>query len=54
MSQLLEKKMKIRWDKKRPINFPYFLTGVKRINELFIKASSFEPTPRKEDKIPTK
>ncbi|CAD5899920.1 conserved hypothetical protein [Carnobacterium maltaromaticum] len=36
MSQLLEKKMKIREDKKRPINFPYFLAGAKRLNKLFI------------------
>ncbi|PLS39298.1 hypothetical protein CYV26_03575 [Carnobacterium maltaromaticum] len=35
--QLLEKKMKIREDKKRPINFPYFLDGANRHNELFIK-----------------
>ncbi|CAD5898224.1 conserved hypothetical protein [Carnobacterium maltaromaticum] len=37
MSQLLEKKMKIREDKKRPINFSYFLARVNRLNELFIK-----------------
>ena len=37
MSQLLEKKIKIREDKKRPINFSYFLDGAKRHNELFIK-----------------
>ena len=36
MSQLLEKKIKIREDKKRPINFSYFLTGANRLNELFI------------------
>ncbi|MEG1058536.1 MAG: hypothetical protein RSE30_10605, partial [Lactococcus sp.] len=36
LSQLLEKKMKIREDKKRPINFPYFLAGAKRLNKLFI------------------
>ena len=49
MSQLLEKKIKIREDKKRPINFSYFLTGANRLNELFIKASSYEPTLRKKD-----
>ena len=37
MNQLLEKKIKIREDKKRPINFSYFLTGANRLNELFIK-----------------
>ncbi|KRN85729.1 hypothetical protein CKN99_03160 [Carnobacterium maltaromaticum] len=50
MNQLLEKKIKIREDKKRPINFSYFLTGANRLNELFIKASSFESTPREKDK----
>ena len=50
MSQLLEKKIKIREDKKRPINFSYFLAGAKRLNKLFIKASSYEPTPREKDK----
>ncbi|CCO12419.1 hypothetical protein BN424_2831 [Carnobacterium maltaromaticum LMA28] len=35
MSQLLEKKIKIREDKKRPINFSYFLAGAKRLNKLF-------------------
>ncbi|CAD5901947.1 conserved hypothetical protein [Carnobacterium maltaromaticum] len=37
MSQLLEKKIKIREDKKRPINFSYFLAGANRLNKLFIK-----------------
>ncbi|PLS56872.1 hypothetical protein CYV26_01025 [Carnobacterium maltaromaticum] len=37
LSQLLEKKIKIREDKKRPINFPYFLAGATRLNELFIQ-----------------
>ena len=37
MSQLLEKKMKMRSDKKRHINFPYFLIGAKRLNKLFIR-----------------
>ncbi|CAD5896281.1 conserved hypothetical protein [Carnobacterium maltaromaticum] len=50
MNQLLEKKIKIREEKKRPINFPYFLAGANRLNELFIKASSYEPTPREKDK----
>ncbi|TFJ28005.1 hypothetical protein CKN99_07220 [Carnobacterium maltaromaticum] len=50
MSQLLEKKIKIREDKKRPINFPYFLTGANRLNKLFIKASSYELAPREKDK----
>ena len=50
MSQLLEKKIKIREDKKRPINFSYFLAGANRLNKLFIKASSYEPTPREKDK----
>ncbi|CCO11871.2 hypothetical protein BN424_2431 [Carnobacterium maltaromaticum LMA28] len=36
MSQLLEKKIKIREGKKRPINFSYFLAGANRLNELFI------------------
>ncbi|PLS36881.1 hypothetical protein CYV26_01600 [Carnobacterium maltaromaticum] len=50
MSQLLEKKIKIREDKNRPINFSYFLSGAKWLNKLFIKASSYEPTPREKDK----
>ena len=37
MSQLFEKKMKIRSGKKRHINFPYFLTGATRLNKLFIR-----------------
>ena len=41
MSQLLEKKIKIREGKKRPINFSYFLA----------EASSYEPTLRKKDKF---
>ena len=40
MSQLFEKKIKIREDKKRPINFSYFLARANRLNKLFIKASS--------------
>ena len=36
MSYLLEKKIKIREDKKRPINFSYFLAGAYQLNELFI------------------
>ncbi|KRN60031.1 hypothetical protein CKN99_10230 [Carnobacterium maltaromaticum] len=36
MSQLLEKKIKIRGGKERHINFSYFLVGVNRLNELFI------------------
>ncbi|KRN73796.1 hypothetical protein IV76_GL001520 [Carnobacterium maltaromaticum] len=35
--------------KKRHINFPYFLIGATRLNKLFIKASSYEPTPREKD-----
>ncbi|KRN66367.1 hypothetical protein IV70_GL001921 [Carnobacterium maltaromaticum DSM 20342] len=54
MSRLVEKKIKIREDKKRPINFSYFLSGAKRLNKLFIKASSYEPVPRKKDKFPKK
>ena len=42
MSQLLDKKIKIREDKKHPINFSYFIAGAKRLNELFNKASSCE------------
>ncbi|PLS35475.1 hypothetical protein CYV31_09530 [Carnobacterium maltaromaticum] len=38
---LLEKKIKIREDKKRPINFSYFLAGATRLNELFIIISNF-------------
>nr|WP_315529895.1 hypothetical protein [Carnobacterium maltaromaticum] len=37
MSQLLEKKIKIRGGKKRPINFSYFLAGANRLNELFME-----------------
>ncbi len=37
MSQLLEKKIKIREDKKRPINFSYFLARANRLNKLFIR-----------------
>ncbi len=37
MSQLFEKKMKFRGDKKRHINFPYFLARAKRLNKLFIR-----------------
>ncbi|CCO10305.2 hypothetical protein BN424_841 [Carnobacterium maltaromaticum LMA28] len=37
MSQLFEKKIKIRDGKKRHINFSYFLARVKRLNKLFIK-----------------
>lgn len=37
MSQLLEKKIKIRMDKKRPINFPYFLAEANRLNKIFIQ-----------------
>ena len=51
MSQLLEKKIKIRKDKKRPINFSYFLAGANRFNKLFIKASSYEPVSRKKEGI---
>ncbi|PLS38057.1 hypothetical protein CYV26_04840 [Carnobacterium maltaromaticum] len=36
MSQLLEKKIKIRDGKKRHINFSYFLAGANRLNKLFI------------------
>ena len=36
MSQLLEKKIKIRDGKKHHINFSYFLARPKRLNELFI------------------
>ncbi|MEG0782436.1 hypothetical protein, partial [Carnobacterium sp.] len=36
MSQLFEKKIKIREDKKRPINFSYFLARANRLNKLFI------------------
>ncbi|WP_081039774.1 hypothetical protein, partial [Carnobacterium maltaromaticum] len=45
------KKIKIREDKKRPINFSYFLFGAKLLNKLFIKASFFEPGLRKKDEI---
>ena len=51
MSQLFEKKIKIREDKKRPINFSYFLARANRLNKLFIKASSCEPVLRKKDEI---
>ncbi|KRN86695.1 hypothetical protein IV75_GL001068 [Carnobacterium maltaromaticum] len=36
MSQLFEKKIKFRGDKKRHIKFPYFLARAKRLNKLFI------------------
>ncbi|KRN74257.1 hypothetical protein IV76_GL000392 [Carnobacterium maltaromaticum] len=36
MSQLLEKKIKIRDGKNRHINFSYFLAGANRLNKLFI------------------
>ena len=36
MSQLFEKKMKSRGDKKRHIKFPYFSTRANRLNKLFI------------------
>ena len=51
MSQLFEKKIKIREDKKRHIKFPYFSARANRLNKLFIKASSYEPTLRKKDEI---
>jgi hypothetical protein len=54
MSQLLEKKIKIRDGKNRHINFSYFLAGAKRLNKLFIKASSYELVLRKKDKFPKK
>ena len=54
MSQLFEKKIKIREEKKRPINFSYFLARANRLNKLFIKASSYEPVLRKKDKFPKK
>ncbi|CCO10952.2 hypothetical protein BN424_1511 [Carnobacterium maltaromaticum LMA28] len=54
MSQSFEKKMKFRDGKERHIEFPYFLIRPNRLNKLFIKASSYEPTLRKEDKIPSK
>ncbi|MDW5522206.1 hypothetical protein R6Z02_00470, partial [Carnobacterium maltaromaticum] len=31
--------------------FPYFSARVNQLNELFIQASSYEPTLRKKDKI---
>ncbi|MEG1174629.1 hypothetical protein, partial [Carnobacterium sp.] len=51
MSQLFGKKMKFRGDKKRHIKFPYFSARANRLNKLFIKASSYEPTLREKDKI---
>ena len=50
MSQSFGKKMKFRGGKKRHINFSYFLAGANRLNKLFIKASSYEPTLREKDK----
>ena len=44
--------MKFRGDKKRHIKFPYFLARAKRLNKLFIKASSYEPALREKDEIP--
>ncbi|CCO11536.2 hypothetical protein BN424_2095 [Carnobacterium maltaromaticum LMA28] len=41
MSQLFEKKIKIREDKKSPINFSYFLIRVKRLNKLFYIKEEF-------------
>ena len=49
MNQLFEKKMEFRGGKKRHIKFPYFLARATRLNKLFIKASSYEPTPREKD-----
>ncbi|CAD5897677.1 hypothetical protein CMALT430_170023 [Carnobacterium maltaromaticum] len=37
MSQLFEKKMEFRGDKKRHIKFPYFLARATRLNKLFIR-----------------
>ncbi|CAD5896511.1 conserved hypothetical protein [Carnobacterium maltaromaticum] len=37
--------------KKRHIKFSYFSARVNQLNELFIQASSYEPTLRKKDKI---
>ena len=54
MSQSFGKKMKFRGGKKRHIKFPYFSARPNRLNKLFIKASSYEPTLRKEEKIPQK
>ncbi|TFJ77576.1 hypothetical protein CKN94_00815 [Carnobacterium maltaromaticum] len=51
MSQLFGKKMKFRGGKKRHIKFPYFSARANRLNKLFIKASSYEPTLRKKDEI---
>ena len=42
--------MEFRGDKKRQIKFPYFSAEPNQFNKLFIKASSYEPTPREKDK----
>ncbi|CAD5900654.1 conserved hypothetical protein [Carnobacterium maltaromaticum] len=42
--------MKFRGDKKRHIKFLYSSFEPEQLNKLFIKASSFEPTPREKDK----
>ncbi|KRN73517.1 hypothetical protein IV76_GL001231 [Carnobacterium maltaromaticum] len=54
MSQSFGKKIKFRGGKKRHIKFPYFSARSNRLNKLFNKASSYESTLRKEDKIPSK
>ncbi|CAD5898716.1 conserved hypothetical protein [Carnobacterium maltaromaticum] len=51
MIQLFGKKMNFRGDKKLHIKFPYFSARAKRLNELFIQASSFDPTLRKKDEL---
>ncbi|CAD5898619.1 conserved hypothetical protein [Carnobacterium maltaromaticum] len=51
MSQLFGKKMNFRGDTERHIKFPYFSDRAERLNELFIQASSFEPTLRKKDEL---
>ncbi|KRN85554.1 hypothetical protein MX634_06185 [Carnobacterium maltaromaticum] len=51
MSQLLEKKIKIREGKKRPINFSYFLAGADRLNELFIRLALMSQLLEKKIKI---
>ncbi|MDT1944902.1 hypothetical protein CKN99_07430 [Carnobacterium maltaromaticum] len=43
--------MKIRGVKKRHINFSYFLTGVNRLNELFIRLALMSQLLEKKIKI---
>ncbi|MFS7403161.1 hypothetical protein [Carnobacterium maltaromaticum] len=51
MGPLIEKKIKIRDGRKRHINFSYFLAGVNRLNELFIRLAFMSQSFEKKIKI---